>query len=123
KCVYSLINQTYESIEIILVNDGSPDNCPKMCNDYAKEDSRIKVIHKKNGGLSDARNAGIYKAKGDYILFVDSDDHIDLDSCERFVTIMGSNKPDIVVGNAMKIEGNNISNMIHSTNTEGTMVK
>ena len=67
QCIDSIINQTLKDIEIILVDDGSPDNCPKMCDNYAKKDSRIKVVHKKNGGLSSARNAGIEVATGDYI--------------------------------------------------------
>ncbi len=77
KCVDSIINQTYKNLEIILVDDGSPDNCPKICDEYAKKDNRIKVIHKTNGGLSDARNAGIKEARGQLIGFVDSDDYID----------------------------------------------
>lgn len=79
RCVDSLKNQTYTNIEIILVDDGSPDNCPLLCDQYAASDSRIKVIHKKNGGLSDARNVGIKVAIGKYILFVDSDDYIESD--------------------------------------------
>lgn len=76
RCIKSIINQTYNNLEIILVNDGSPDNCGNICANYALEDSRIKVIHKENGGLSDARNAGIEAATGDYLGFVDSDDYI-----------------------------------------------
>lgn len=74
ECVDSIINQTYKNIEIILIDDGSPDNCGKICDEYVKKDSRIKVIHKENGGLSSARNAGLDVAKGEYIAFVDSDD-------------------------------------------------
>lgn len=74
ECVESVINQTYKNLEIILVDDGSPDNCPKICDEYALKDSRIKVIHKENGGLSDARNAGMKIATADYWSFVDSDD-------------------------------------------------
>lgn len=77
KCVESVLNQEFKDIEIILVDDGSPDNCPKMCDDYAEKDSRIKVIHKENGGLSDARNFGIKAATGKYIFFLDSDDYWD----------------------------------------------
>lgn len=84
RCVRSLVNQTYKNLEIILVDDGSPDNCPKMCDEWAKKDSRIKVIHKENGGLSDARNKGFEQSLGEYILFVDSDDYID----EKMVEIM-----------------------------------
>ena len=77
-CVESIVNQTYKDLEIILVDDGSPDNCPAMCDEWAKKDDRIKVIHKENGGLSSARNAGLEAANGEYIAFVDSDDSIDL---------------------------------------------
>ena len=79
RCIDSIINQTYTNLEIILVDDGSPDNCPMICDEYAKKDSRIRVIHKKNGGLSDARNAGLEIATGEYIGFVDSDDWIHKD--------------------------------------------
>lgn len=74
QCVESLTNQTYRDIEIILVDDGSPDGSPQLCDTLASEDSRIKVIHKENGGLSDARNAGLLVATGDYVVFVDGDD-------------------------------------------------
>ena len=77
QCVESIIHQTWPNLEIILVDDGSPDNCPAMCDDWAKRDSRIRVIHKENGGLSDARNAGIDAAQGEYITFADSDDFLD----------------------------------------------
>lgn len=76
RCVKSLVTQTYKNIEIILVDDGSPDNCPQICDIWAQRDNRILVIHKTNGGLSSARNAGIDAASGDYIAFVDSDDYI-----------------------------------------------
>lgn len=74
KCIDSVLFQTFTNFEIILVDDGSPDNCPEICDEYAAKDSRIKVIHKPNGGLSDARNAGLDVAKGEYVIFVDSDD-------------------------------------------------
>ena len=77
ECVDSLINQTLKDIEIILVDDGSPDNCPAICDAYADKDNRIVVIHKDNGGLSDARNVALETAKGDYIGFVDSDDFVE----------------------------------------------
>lgn len=116
KCVRSLLEQTYSNIEILLVDDGSPDRCPEMCEDYAKMDSRIRVIHKQNGGLSDARNIGIQNAKGLYILFVDSDDSITLDACEQFSVILTSQaNVDIVVGNAKVIQNETISEIRHST--------
>ncbi len=77
KCIDSLLNQTYKNIEIILVDDDSPDSCPEICDKYAKQDKRIVVIHKKNGGVSSARNEGLRVASGDYIGFVDPDDFVD----------------------------------------------
>ena len=74
-CVDRVFSQTYRNIEVILVDDGSPDRCPQICDSYAEKDSRVLVIHKENGGLSDARNAGIEVATGDYILFIDGDDY------------------------------------------------
>ena len=77
KCVNSVLEQTYKNLEIILVDDGSPDNCPALCDSLAKKDKRIKVIHKKNGGVSSARNAALDEAKGKYVCFVDSDDYVE----------------------------------------------
>ncbi len=77
KCVYSILNQSYKNLEVILVNDGSTDNSGKICDELSREDSRINVYHKDNGGLSDARNYGVAKANGEYVGFVDSDDYID----------------------------------------------
>jgi len=77
KCVQSLVDQTLADIEIILVDDGSTDSSPRMCDDWARKDSRIRVIHKENGGLSDARNVGAASAKADYVGFIDSDDYVD----------------------------------------------
>jgi len=91
RCVQSLKSQTYENIEIYLVDDGSPDNCPKMCDQYAKEDSRIRVIHKENGGLSDARNAALDVVTGDYVIFVDSDDYVEKDLCQKLAASVREN--------------------------------
>ena len=82
RCVESLLSQTYENLEIILVDDGSPDNCGQICDTYAARDTRIRVIHKENGGLSSARNAGIDVARGEYLGFVDSDDWVDVHTYE-----------------------------------------
>lgn len=103
KCVDSLIAQSFSDIEIILVDDESPDNCPAICDEYARKDNRITVIHKKNGGLSDARNSGLSIARGQYVVFVDSDDYIDDDTCQQFADHIGNNV-DILVGNAV-VEG------------------
>ena len=83
KCVETLINQTYKNLEIILVDDGSPDNCPKMCDEWANKDKRIKVIHKKNGGVMSAWTTGFKNSSGDYIAFVDPDDYVDLNLIEK----------------------------------------
>ena len=87
KCIESVCSQTYENLEIILVDDGSPDSCPQICDKWERKDSRIRVIHKKNGGLSDARNAGLKVASGEYIGFVDSDDYI---APEMYATLINS---------------------------------
>ena len=97
KCVDSIINQTYKNLEIILVDDGSPDNCPKICDDYSKKDKRIKVIHKKNGGVSSARNEGLKITKGNYIVFVDSDDWIESNFIKEMLTNLINSKVDYIV--------------------------
>ena len=96
RCVKSIQNQTYSDLEIILVDDGSPDSSGALCDQYAKEDKRIKVIHKKNGGLSEARNYGIEAATGSYIMFIDSDDWIDLDMAEMLCKLSNKYDADIV---------------------------
>jgi glycosyltransferase involved in cell wall biosynthesis len=95
KCLDSIINQTYTQLEIILVDDGSPDNCGSICDDYAKKDDRIKVIHQKNKGISCARNSGLNQAIGDYIGFVDSDDWIHEKMYETLITQALLNKSDL----------------------------
>lgn len=94
QCVRSAINQTLQDIEIILVDDESPDGCPQMCDKYAKQDSRIKVIHKKNGGLGFARNSGLEVATGEYVTFLDSDDFVDLFTYEHLYNIAITNNLD-----------------------------
>jgi len=107
RCVHSLVNQTMYDIEIILVDDGSPDNCPKMCDEYAKRDIRIRVIHKKNGGLSEARNIGLKEAIGEYILFVDSDDYLSKEACEILYLNINNDSLDVIIGEAIVINNNN----------------
>lgn len=85
RCIESIVNQTYKNLEIILINDGSSDNCPKICDAWAKKDNRIKVIHKENEGVSIARNIGINNSKGEYITFIDSDDYIDSKMYEKML--------------------------------------
>lgn len=96
KCIDSIINQTYQNLEIILVDDGSPDNCGKICDDYAKKDKRIKVIHKENGGVSDARNVGLKLAKGEYIAFVDPDDVLSYEMYKKLLQGAIKNDADII---------------------------
>lgn len=103
RCVDSIVNQTYKNLEIILVDDGSPDRCPKMCDDYAEKDSRIKVVHKKNGGLSDARNAGMAVATGEYISFIDSDDYVSDDFFECLLDVMNKENSDIAECSVVKL--------------------
>lgn len=98
RCVDSVLGQSIADIEVILVDDGSPDGCPHMCDRYAEADKRVRVVHKENGGLSDARNRGLDIATGDYVMFVDSDDYIEQDSCERFLEAMKETGVDIVLG-------------------------
>lgn len=97
KCVQSILNQTFKDFELILVDDGSPDSCGEMCEAWATKDSRINVIHKNNGGLSDARNAGIDIARGEYIGFVDSDDYIKQDMYEVLIENLESCHADISI--------------------------
>ena len=89
ECVESILSQTYKDFEILLVDDGSPDNCPDLCDEWAGRDSRIKALHKPNGGLSDARNYGLERAMGEYVIFVDSDDFwVGKDSLEKLMEVV-----------------------------------
>lgn len=94
KCIDSIINQTYKNLEIILVDDGSPDNCGRICDEYAEKDDRIKVIHQENMGLPGARNSGMDIASGEYIAFVDSDDWLELDMYECLLKQIIENETD-----------------------------
>lgn len=95
RCVESILSQTYNNLEIILVDDGSPDRCPEMCDEWSKKDSRIKVIHKENGGGAAARNVGLESATGDIITFVDSDDYLSSEMYRVLVTLLTENNADI----------------------------
>lgn len=106
RCVESLVNQTLRDIEIILVDDGSPDHCPEICEQLAKKDNRIKVVHKTNGGLSSARNAGMEVACGKYIGFVDSDDELELDMYEKMVAKAEKYRVDFVMADYIRIFAN-----------------
>lgn len=96
KCIQSLINQSYSNLEIILIDDGSPDECPSICDSYAKLDPRIKVFHQKNGGLSSARNSGLAKCSGEYVLLVDSDDFVDPELVRKCMNAVNDTSADLV---------------------------
>lgn len=105
-CIQSIVEQTYANLEIILVDDGSPDECPRICDKWAKKDNRIKVFHKKNGGLSDARNFGLDNATGDYIYFVDSDDYINHQCIEILLNAIVETQSDIAACNVLEVKEN-----------------
>ena len=107
KCINSIINQTYKNLEIILVDDGSPDNCGKICDEYAKKDNRIKVTHKENGGVSSARNIGIKNATGDWLTFVDADDWIENNFVEQLLKIGNQENAEIVLCGYNRVNRNN----------------
>ena len=104
KCVESVRNQTYKNLQIILVDDGAKDSCPQICDRLAQEDSRIKVIHKENGGLSSARNAGYKAADGDYLMYIDSDDVIKPDIVEKCIVRARQENADMVIFGYEKVD-------------------
>lgn len=106
KCIESVMLQTYSNLEIILVDDGSPDRCGEICEEYAAKDQRIMVIHRENGGLSAARNSGLEVATGDFVLFVDSDDYIHPDMVKKLYNTACEKKADIVVCDYIKVMEN-----------------
>ena len=102
ECIDSILAQTYPDFELILVDDGSPDDCGRICDDYAKGDNRIKVVHKVNGGLTSARNAGLEVAKGEWIMHVDGDDWIEPDMIESLIQAAQVTGADLVFGDFTK---------------------
>lgn len=120
RCIKSVINQSYKNLEIILVDDGSPDNCPTLCDEWAKKDNRIKVIHKKNAGLGYARNTGIENATGEYICFFDSDDYIALDTIEKVYSLAVQEKSDMVVFGFCNVKANGETGKAVIPHTEKT---
>ncbi len=116
ECLESLLNQTYKNLEIILVDDASPDSCPQICDAFAKSDKRIAVIHKKNGGAASARNVGLDCASGEFISFVDSDDYVDEDYISRLFCLMKEEDADISVCSFSNVYRNRTEKI---DNTEG----
>lgn len=106
RCINTIVNQTYKNLEIILVDDGSPDNCPFLCDNWEKKDKRVKVIHKKNAGLGYARNSGLEIASGNYICFFDSDDYIALDAIEKMMKCAKEHNADIVTFGFANVNSN-----------------
>lgn len=104
KCIQSIVDQTYRNLEIILVDDGSPDRCPEICDEWALKDDRIWVIHQENKGLSGARNTGLDCYTGDYLMFVDSDDYIHFDAVRILYEKLAADDSDMAVGNAVCVD-------------------
>lgn len=119
RCVDSILNQSYSNIEVILVDDGSTDRCPSICDAFVMKDRRVRVIHKPNGGLSSARNAGLREASGEWILYVDSDDYILNDSCERLIAVGAKYDCDIVSADAIREFNGGREYMVHGSLAEG----
>jgi glycosyltransferase involved in cell wall biosynthesis len=116
KCLDSIVNQSYPNIEVILVNDGSTDSSDSICDDYAEKDTRIRVIHKTNEGLSAARNDGISRATGDYIIFVDSDDFIETETCKELKNLIHTHRDvDIIASSCKAIYPNHIQHYKYYT--------
>lgn len=113
QCVDSAVNQTYKNLEIWLVNDGSKDSSGRICDEYKSVDSRIRVIHKENGGLSSARNVALDLMKGEYVYFLDSDDLISLDLIETYLNLIHEYKVDVVMGTSYEFYGNIDTNVNH----------
>lgn len=128
RCVDSILAQTFTDYELILVDDGSPDRCGEICDEYARKDPRVKVIHKKNGGLSDARNAGLDNATGEWLSFVDSDDWIEPDMLEKLLINAQKHRAMISVGSvaAELLEESGVYTRIHpqkTTNNQCTVLE
>ncbi|QBO37078.1 glycosyltransferase [Periweissella cryptocerci] len=117
RCMESILNQTYSNLQIILVNDGSTDNSGNVCDEYAKKDSRVTVIHQKNQGLSAARNNALPSVKGKYLMFVDSDDFIDTNLISELVEAMNHSEAEMGIFDYKTVDGNDMS-IISSTNFE-----
>ena len=123
RCIESVLSQTFDDFELILVDDGSPDNCPEICDEYAKKDDRIVVIHKENGGLVSARQAGVKVAKGDYVFNVDADDAIEKDALASAFEIIKSTNADIVSFSHKYYANGQIGETVHDILAEGLYEK
>ena len=122
QCIDSIIKQTYSNLEILLIDDGSPDRCPKICDEYGCKDERVKVIHKKNGGLASARNAGLNIATGDLISFIDSDDWIDESMYQQMLEMKFEKNADIVCCEGIHTDGKNLFDRCFCCKPTGTCI-
>lgn len=120
QCVESIINQTYKNLEIILVDDGSPDKCGEICDGYAAEDSRVKVVHKENAGVSEARNSGLDIASGEYISFVDGDDRVEKGFIEYLYKLMKEHNADVSICSFKFIKDEN--KIINHPSDDGSVI-
>lgn len=121
RCLDSVLSQSYENFECIIIDDGSPDNCGIICDEYAKKDERIYVIHQENGGLSSARNAGIERSVGEYLLFVDSDDWIEPETLEVLFKEISKSKPDVIVFGYAEVYGESKKYTVYGAYAEETI--
>lgn len=120
KNINNLINQTYSNIEIILVDDGSPDNCGEICDSFAKIDKRVKVIHQKNKGLSGARNTGVENSSGEWVMFVDGDDYLEINACEIIMNNLSENV-DVLCFGAYRVS-NDVKEILNNQYMENNKV-
>lgn len=118
KCIDSILSQTFNDFELFLVDDGSPDNCGKICDEYAEKDSRIIVIHKENGGLSDARNAALNRVNGEYITFIDSDDYVSAYHLETMFNALEITGADIALANITSFNDEEYDDSLYKPTTE-----
>lgn len=122
RCVESILHQTYTNLEILLIDDGSPDNCPEICDEYALKDKRVHVIHKENGGLASARNTGLDKANGKFISFIDSDDWIEKDTYEKIMEVQKETSAEIIMFDIIQTDGVNFFDKFNYTQETGCVV-
>ena len=120
RCVRSILSQTWRDIEVILVDDGSDDRCPLICDGFAGSDSRVRVIHKPNGGLSSARNAGIDAAAGEYLMFIDSDDYIEPEMAEKLYDALIESGADMSLCGYRCVGDDGKELSVHTTDSQRT---
>lgn len=123
RCIDSIINQTYIDLEILLIDDGSPDNCPQICDEWAQKDARICVIHKKNEGLGEARNTGIEHSHGKYVCFIDSDDYIDRETIEKAIKTAEKESAEIVIFGIQNVSKTGVLTSAKVPNTDKTVFR